>query len=345
MNVGLWLGLFLAGARAGQVSISDQGHASNPAFSPDGSWLSFEVNDYGGSVQLYVVQVQGDAVQGMPSKVSIPGQSSSFGSSGVMAGNAAWHPAGMAIFEGSSAGASSRLYFLQPGGAAPSQLLTLQQIAGDLSWPDASPDGQQLAFVSDTSGDGDIYIWDRQSNAVNAVVQSPYSEMAPTFSDSGSLVYSRKNQGGQDLFVYDGGTPRPLIGGNGDQTRPVWAGSSVVFFSNERGDEHWDIAVSTGVGQKRTVARDVRLPIRSSPAISPDGQWVAYGTASPENSAVIYMTRLDGSRTIQINTRLVAAGEPALVSAGGRTILAFTALPGEGADWRQLHLMDITNQL
>ena len=120
----------------------------------------------------------------------------------------------------------------------------------------------------------------------------------------------------------------------------------MVFFSNERGDDHWDIALSNGPGNKQTLARDVRLPIRSVPALSPDGQWVAYGTATPEDSSIIYMTRVDNAnQTITIETGLVAAGEPALIEAGGRVMLAFTALPSAGADWRQLHIMDITNQL
>jgi Tol biopolymer transport system component len=345
MNMGLWLTIALSTATAGQISISERGHASNPSWSPDGGWLSFEVNDYSGSVALFVVKIQGDNPVGVPSKVNIPGQSSMFGASGSMTANTTWHPEVMMIFEGMTSGASSRLYFLQPGGAAPAQLLTSGQIGGDLSWPEISPDGQMMAFVSDHTGEGDIYTWDRQSNAVTPAVQSPYSEMAPAYNAYGQMVYSRKNQGGQDLFTYDGSRSAPLIGGNGDQTRPIWADRSVVYFSNERGDEHWDIAVTTNPGQKKTIARDVRLPIRSVPALSSDAKWVAYGTALPEHSSAIYIVSVDGSRTVQINTGLVAVGEPSLIDVSGRTMLAFTALPSVGADWRQLHIMDISGEL
>ena len=65
----------------------------------------------------------------------------------------------------------------------------------------------------------------------------------------------------------------------------------------------------------------------------------------PEDSSTIYIVRIDGSQTIKVDTGLVAVGEPALVDVGGRTMLAFTALPSDGADWRQLHIMDITGQL
>jgi hypothetical protein len=46
----------------------------------------------------------------------------------------------------------------------------------------------------------------------------------------------------------------------------------VVFFTNARGDEHWDIAVvpQTG-GTATTLAKDVRLPLRATPSLTPDG--------------------------------------------------------------------------
>jgi len=347
MILGFCLSFALAlttSASAAEIAVSERGHASNPAWSPNGDFLAFEVNDYAGSVSLYVVKVSNGSPVGQPSKASIPGQSSSFGNGGSVASNTAWHPDNLAIFEGSAAGGSSRLYFLSPGGAAPAQLLTTAQINGDLSWPEISPDGMKIAFVSDTSGDGDIYIWDRASNAVTPAVQSPYSEMAPAYSKSGRLVYSRKNQGGQDLFTWEGsGKPVALVGGNGDQTRPIWVDDTVVFFSNERGEDHWDVVSSTGPGQKRTIARDVRLPVRSSPAISADGRWVAFASSDPELGGYVYFVSTDGTRSAKYQTNLVAAGEPAIIQAGGRTFLAFTALPGEGANWRQLHIEDVTN--
>ena len=57
------------------------------------------------------------------------------------------------------------------------------------------------------------------------------------------------------------------------------------------------------------------------------------------------MSKLDGTKTIRIDTGLVAAGEPSVVTSGGQTYLAFTALPKSGSDWRQLHVVDITNQM
>src|SRR5205085_11321294 len=115
-------------------------------------------------------------------------------------------------------------------------------------------------------------------------VASAYSEMAPRFEpSSGRIAYSRKNLGGEDLFVADeSGTSSAWAGGNGDQTRPVWAGSSPVYFTDERGADHWDIAISSGTKSKRILARDVRLPLRAPPALSPDAKWGASAVADPK---------------------------------------------------------------
>ncbi len=348
MILAMTLSLSLLGtAEAAEVAVTENGHASNPAWSGDGTQLAFEVNDFGGSISMYVVKVGNGNPMGTPTKVKLPGGGSQFGGSGSVVAAPSWHPDGMLIFEGSNSGGTNRLYFWQPGGAAASELLSVSQVAGDLSWPTVSPDGMSVAFVSDSSGSGDIFAWDRASNGVNKLATSPYSEMAPRYkSDGSTLAYSRKNQGSEDIFMMSSGQSMPRIGGNGDQTRPVWSTDKVVYFSNDRGEDHWDVVVSDAVGKKRTVARDVRLPIRAVPAISPDGNWVAFGFSDPEKASKIGVVKLDGSGATTISTGgLVAVGEPAIVESAGRIYLAFTALPAEGASWRTLHIVDITGKI
>jgi Tol biopolymer transport system component len=184
------------------------------------------------------------------------------------------------------------------------------------------------------------------SGKVVLLQETGFTESSPSFrGDSQTLAYSRKNRGGEDLFIWEGGRALPRIGGNGDQSRPAWAGSALVFFSNQRGDEHWDVAVSRGTGDKVTLARDVRLPMRAAPALSPDGTWVAYALEDAVKGDSIWLTKVDGSATVEVTTGLEACGEPALIEAGGRMYLAYTALPSEGADWRSLHVVDITSKI
>ena len=96
---------------------------------------------------------------------------------------------------------------------------------------------------------------------------------------------------------------------------------------------------------KKDSYQGVRLPFRASPALSPDGNWVAYGLDSSEGSDKIWFTKLDGSKTVSYDSGLVACGEPALIKSGSRILLAFTALPNEGSDWRKLHVVDVTSTI
>jgi len=291
--------------------------------------------------------VDGAATQ-VPQKVVVPGTRSSFSGGGAIATGPVWHPEGALIFEGSTAGGSSRLYLWVPGRQAAGELLTTAQIGGDLSWPTVSPDGAKVMFVSDATGGGDLYLWEKASNTVSQVSASPFAEMSPKFADDGLRVtFTRKNRGGHDVYTLEAGSSRPRIGGNGDQSRPIWHAGDIVFFSNERGEQEWDIMVSSGVGKKRTVVKNVRLPHRMSPSITPDGGyadqgWVVYGVSDPQKSGKLYCESLFDDQIYEIDTGLVAAGEAAMAYVNGSWLLAFTALPAKGADWRQLHVIDIS---
>jgi Tol biopolymer transport system component len=341
--------LALSDARATAIEVGAPGHTYNPTWSIDGKWIAFELDPYEGSVDLYVVPVDGTRATAEPKKISLPGSNSAFSTQSSIAASPSWHPGGQLVFEGSNAGGTMRLYYWAADRPQAVELLSAAKVAGDLSWPTVSADGKKVAFVSDATGNGDLYVWTQATNQVTALINSTFSEMAPRFDRTSNRIgYSRKNLGGEDLFVWDappgGSSPgsSAWVGGNGDQTRPVWAGENIVYFTNERGAEHWDIAVASGPKSKRIVARDVRLPLRASPALSPDGKWVAFGVEDPKRSDRIVLAALDGSRVVDVPTDLVACGEPAIANSGDKLVLAYTALPHQGADWRQLQLVDVT---
>lgn len=221
---------------------------------------------------------------------------------------------------------------------------------GMLSWPALSSDASKMVFTSGATGAGDVYLFDRGSNKVSAAFRTDTSENAPRFcSDNATVVFSRKNYGSEDIFSWKLGSTEtaPIKGatGNGDQTRPICQNDRVIFFSNVRGDDHWDIAsVPLAGGETVTLAKDIRLPLRSVPSLTPDGQSVIYTSSAPSQDHLIFITRLDGSGTKTINTGMSAVGEPDLVVINGRSYLSFTGLPASGADWRQLQVIDVTGQ-
>ncbi|GDX79793.1 hypothetical protein LBMAG42_16040 [Deltaproteobacteria bacterium] len=343
---------FASFAHAVEVTWSGGGHGSNPQWSADGAWLAYEVNNNSDKVDLYVVKVAGGA-PGAPTKLVIPGSSSSFSGGGAFAAAPVWHPKqSVLIFEGANAGGTMRLYFLAASNPAPAEYVNGSQAPGALAWPAISPDGLTVAFTTSASGAGDVMLFSQQTNKVTPAFPSTKEpENAPTFGpDSKRVVFSRKNYGTEDVFTVTTGEAAavPVKGatGNGDQTRPRMVGTNVVYFTGERGDDHWDIGVvPVAGGDRRILAKEVRLPIRTTPALTPDGTAVVYGSSEPAKDGSVYITKLDGSGTVEIKTGLAAVGEPAVTTANGKTWLAFTALPSSGSDWRQLHIIDITGKI
>ena len=70
-----------------------------------------------------------------------------------------------------------------------------------------------------------------------------------------------------------------------------------------------------------------------------------YTSSAPAQDSSVFVARLDGTGTKEIKTGLSAVGDAAIVTANGRSFLAFTALPNSGSDWRQLHVVDVTGQI
>ena len=86
-------------------------------------------------------------------------------------------------------------------------------------------------------------------------------------------------------------------------------------------------------------------PFRARPALSPDGRYVAFAYADPRRDDAIVLARTDGETTVVIETKYRAVAEPALGRQGERTLLAFTALPASGSEYRSLYFVDITDRL
>lgn len=336
-----------ASAQAGEVRFDGEGHAYHPMWSYDGKFIAFEVNRYAGDIDLYVAAVSGDiAKDGV--RVALPGGSNPFGGSGQVVVNPVWHKDGYAVFEGSNQGGQFRIYYRQNTGGQAAELIPTTDLPGDLTFPAIAPDGRTTAFVSDATGNGDIRLRDTQTGRLSQLTTSPVAEMFPIFHADGSkILFTRKNDGGEDVYEIPiaGGAETPVAGGAGDQSRPNYAADGfVVYFDGSRGEDHWDV-VSVQGSAKKTLAKDVRLPLRARPSLTPDGKWVAYAFNDPAKANKIVLSRVDGSKTVEIDTQFTACGEPALSVQGGRTLLAFTALPSTGSDWRFLYIQDVTDKL
>ena len=204
-----------------------------------------------------------------------------------------------------------------------------------------------VAFVSDQTGDGDVQIYQSTTGKVVRATSSSGAEVYPTFSlDGQSVFYNRKVNMQLDIYTTNLATneAKILVKGSGDQTRPVVTkNGDLVFFSATNSEGPWNIvATDANGGNKRVLASGIRLPYSSRPAVSPDGNWVAFSYDNPTKANSVYLAPVSGGSAKEIKTEFRACGEPAIGVQDGRVLLAFTALPAGEADWRMLQVLDIS---
>jgi Tol biopolymer transport system component len=157
--------------------------------------------------------------------------------------------------------------------------LTFQK--GVENHPALSPDGRQVVYVSEASGNADIYLQRVDGrNAINLTKDSPAADTEPAFSPDGSQIVFRSERGGGGIFVM--GATGESVRRVGDQGHnPAWSpdGSRVVVSTEGIADpltrqaaaaELWTIDVVSGE-TRRIYAGDA-----VQPAWSPDGRRIAF---------------------------------------------------------------------
>lgn len=310
-----------------------EGHVYHPVWSPGGQRLAVTLSASDDDSRLFIVPLD----DGRPVEVSLSGASNPFSGQAPVAMNPTWDGAAL-LFEGTDASGHFRIFRAEGGRAS---ALPVSH-PGHLTFPSVA--GERLAFVSDQTGTGDLYLL--EAGGLRRLTDSPVPEMFPQLSPEGDrVVFSRKVGATEDLFVLDlaTGQERVLAGGAGDQTRPVHAGEHVVYFDGARGPGLWDLVRIGPGGERTTLGRGVALPLRGRPPVSPDGSLVAWATPGEGNKVVVASVE-EGWR-VEIPTGQISVAEPAVVRRGGQIWLAWTGLPSNQAGWRRLWVEDVTDRL
>ena len=150
--------------------------------------------------------------------------------------------------------------------------------------PALSPDGDAIAYRSETDGVGDIVVRRiGQDELLNLTGHMNADETDPAFSPDGRQIAFRSTYGSGGLFVIDreGGTARRVTNFG---SSPTWTpdGQSLVFATRSSMDpgswggvsEGWIVNVKSGQPTRLT-RHDFRQP-----SISPDGRRIAYWSSS-----------------------------------------------------------------
>jgi Tol biopolymer transport system component len=205
--------------------------------------------------------------------------------------------------------------------------------------PQFSPDGQQIAFQSDSSGTGEIWICDRdgsharQLTHMGAIV-SGYARWSP---DGKNIVFHSRPKGLASLYVIsvEGGLARRLDTGEVDDVGPSWSrdGKWIYFTSRETGDAQvWKMPASGGP-KVQVTKRGGYVPFESA-----DGQYLYYVT--PQNA--LWRLPLAGGEETQVLSDLAPSGS---AYALGKQGIYFIRATGQGGGQELAFLPFATRQI
>lgn len=211
----------------------------------------------------------------------------------------------------------------------------VQQITHDPAsdrMPAISPDGRQIAFASDRSGNWDIWLTDIDGTNAQQLTNDATHELHPSFSPDGkSLVYcSYGTQSGQwELVVIDLANPttKRFIGYG---LFPDWSptGNKIVFQRPRQRDTRWfSIWTMEYVGGEGVRPTEIAAATNAgaiTPRWSPDGSKIAFCTViNPVTDlqglppqADVWVMNADGSGRVNLTQNGFANVQPSWAKDG-----------------------------
>ena len=183
------------------------------------------------------------------------------------------------------------------------ELRPVIQDASHSVFPTVSADGRILAFISDRSGNNDVWMKNLETGDESPVVQSAADEYRAIISPDGSKVaYARRR--GRSIYVrgFHGGEDRKvcsgcsLLGWSPDGREIVSASGQPIGFST----------IDVATGKEALLLRHPTRPVHLA-RFSPDGQWLAFKIVGPQLgsgllfiSPASYWTAAEEAEWIQI---------------------------------------------
>ena len=207
------------------------------------------------------------------------------------------------------------------------------------AWPTWSPDGSQIAFMSDRSGNPDIYVMNADGSNVRQLTDHPANDIWPEWSPDGTrIAFPSRRDGNFEIYVInaDGTNLQRLTNTLGHEDFPTWSpdGTQILFCRIE-GNNGTYVIDADGSHERRLL--DFRV---FEPAWSPDGTRIAFGS-DHEGFRAIYVMSIseemdaDGSNLQKMSNTRTGENCPSWSPDGAQIVFA-SWRDGDG----EIHTMD-----
>lgn len=173
-------------------------------------------------------------------------------------------------------------------------------------FPQFSPDGRYLAYVSYKSGVANIIVRSAEGGLVGGTSFNSTTS-SPSISPSGQLAFSSaiSNDGSMEIYVsaLDGSNPRRLTRTQkGINISPRWnprTGREIAFISNRGGSPQIYVMDASGANQRPLIARGGHA---DSPSWSPDGRYIAF-TYGGAGSFQVFVADVASGQLLQLTSQ------------------------------------------
>lgn len=186
------------------------------------------------------------------------------------------------------------IWIMRDNGSDPVQVT---EGTSDDTLPAWSPDGARLAFVSNRTGDRDIWVMNADGTHLENITRTPAAdEWTPAWSpDGSSIAFASNRDGNWELYIAqaDGSGVQRITWHEGPDYSPDWSpdGSQLAFVSERGGNPEICVVNRDGSGLQRLTPDGATA---LSPRWSPDGTLIAFESYRDGNME-IYTMAPDGS--------------------------------------------------
>lgn len=164
-----------------------------------------------------------------------------------------------------------------------------------------SPDGEQIAFISNRDGSFGIFVMDADGANIRRVTDLPSQAFSPLggWSPDGSkIVYGAETDSGAraiQIVDVESGEIEPLTNHSGEEANPVWSpnGERIAFHSDRPAPQNLEVFVMNADGDNLRAATNLQGPALF-PSWGPDSEWLAFTVVDAQQNLTLNQMPADG---------------------------------------------------